>query len=516
MTSLSTRLRKLALIFVAALGLSIVPAVAVHASGPGSAAFTITASGAPVASTAVFLSGSDFASGNTDSAGQVTFTDLALGSYTFHMQSTANYQEISATFSLTVEAPHWEQELAATPWPTGSGSIAGTIADVASGAPLAEVTVHVNRTDAPGPSYEVTTDSAGQFQVNGLVNGLYFVSVINPPGHFPDSTQVEITAGGAENVELMLLAADSTIAGRVVDSTGTGVPGLSVSASLLNSSGGTSGTTDSDGYFTLAGAGAGTWQIGVYADSQWERAVTTVHVDAASTATAPDLVLVPRFTGTLSGLVSSSDGIPEAQVGGFFDVCVTVVELDGTPVPDASAVTGGDSFYYFWVAPGEYTMFFEDCDADRAPHRYQATYLGGSSNLSEATIVTVETNVDVWLDTIALQPVATFPKPDYDATPVRERDLKRADKNLIDAPSTVRRGQTVEVIVGTEYAGQWVSAWLHSRPRQLGEWHQVSPAGTIEITVPRHYPTGNHKLVVQDADDEVIGWMNLKVKQRVK
>lgn len=513
MTALASRLRALALVLIAALAFAVVPGGAAHASGPGSATFTVTADGSPVVLTGMFLSGPDFAFGSTDESGQFAFTDLALGDYTLDISSTPQYQGATVTFSLTAESPHWEQAVALTPWPTGAGSIAGTITDVATGAPLADVAVQVYRSDALGPFTEVMTDTVGQFQVNGLVDGLYFVNVVYAPGHFSNSTQVAITAGSAENVELALLAADSTIEGRVVDPDGNGVAGLWVSAGLLNSIGGTAGTTDSDGYYTLTGVGAGTWEISTAPDSQWERAVTTVQVDAASTATAPDLVLVPRFTGTVSGLVASSDGIPE-QVGGFFDVCVTVVEPDGTPIPEASTVTGGDSFFYFWLAPGDYTVYFEDCDADREPHRYQATYLGGSTSLAGATIVTVETNVDVWLDSTVLQPEAGFPEPDRDATPVRTRDLERADKNLIDAPSTLRRGQTAEVLVGTEYAGQWVSAWLHSRPTQLGEWHQVSPEGTIEITIPRRYPTGTHRLVVQDADDEVIGWTNLKVKKR--
>lgn len=44
----------------------------------------------------------------------------------------------------------------------------------------------------------------------------------------------------------------------------------------------------------------------------------------------------------------------------------------------------------------------------------------------------------------------------------------------------------------------------------------MSPQGTIEITVPSHHPVGLRKLVVQDADDEVIGWTELRVLQRAK
>jgi hypothetical protein len=61
-----------------------------------------------------------------------------------------------------------------------------------------------------------------------------------------------------------------------------------------------------------------------------------------------------------------------------------------------------------------------------------------------------------------------------------------------------------------------VSAWIDPHATQLGGWHLVSPQGTIEITVPSHHPVGLRKLVVQDADDEVIGWTELRVLQRAK
>ena len=164
----------------------------------------------------------------------------------------------------------------------------------------------------------------------------------------------------------------------------------------------------------------------------------------------------------------------------------------------------------------DYTVFFEDCDPDREPHRYQSAYLGGSATLAGALIVTVETAGNTWADRTYLEPETSSPAPDHDATAVKKRDLKPADENLIEAPDTARRGETVEVLVGTEYAGQWVSAWLYPRPTQLGDWHQVSANGTIEIVVPSHHPIGVRDLVVQDADDEVMGWTELRVQHRAR
>lgn len=514
MTAFTARARTLALVLVAALAFTFAPAAAAHASGPGSATFTITLGGEPLGSTQVIISGPDFQTGSSDESGQVSFTDLAIGDYTLYIGTTVAHQGATVPFSLTDEAPQWQQEIVLVPWPTGDGSISGTVVGLASESPVAGAWVQVNRADAPGPFAEVTTDSAGQFEVTDLVNGLYNVGVVYAPGYFSTWTQVEITSGEAEHVVLAVLEADSTITGRVVDSTGVGVAGLWVSATLLNSSAGTAATTDADGYYTLTGAGRGTWELSIAADSQWERAVITVEVAAASTVTAPDLVLVPRFTGTLSGLVASSDGIPESQQGGFFDVRATVLEADGTPVPGASFLTGGDNFYYFWLAPGDYTVYFEDVDTDRAPHRYSPVYLGGATTLSEATIVTVETGADTWLDTTVLSPDLGNPEPTYDATPAPKKQLTKAKKNLIDVDERVVRGKSVTVSVGTQYAGTWVSAWIYPSKLQLGEWHQVAADGTIEVPIPAKAPLGTHKLSVQNADDTVIGWTKVKIKKK--
>jgi hypothetical protein len=513
MTALTGRVRALVLVLVAALAFSIAPAAAAHASGPGSATFTITLGGEPLGSTQVIISGPDFQSGSSDETGQVSFSDLAVGDYTLYIGTTVAHQGATVPFSLTDEAPQWQQQIVLVPWPTGDGSISGTVVGLASGSPVAGAWVQVTRADAPGPFAEVTTDSAGQFEVTDLVDGLYNVGVVYASGYFSTWTQVEITAGEAEHVVLAVLEADSTITGRVVDSTGAGVAGLWVSATLINSSGGTAATTDADGYYTLTGAGAGTWELSIAADSQWERAVITVEIAAASTVTAPDLVLVPRFTGTLSGLVASSDGIPESQQGGFFDVRATVLEADGTPVPGASLVTGGDSFYYFWLAPGDYTVYFEDVDSDRAPHLYSPVYLGGATTLSEATIVTVETGADTWLDTTVLSPDLGDPEPDHEATPAAKKKLTKAKEDRIAAPDKARRGTTVTVSVGTEFAGTWVSAWIYSAPQQLGGWHQVAADGTIEVPIPATAPLGSHRLSVQNADDVVIGWTKVQIKK---
>jgi hypothetical protein len=516
MTALSARLRALALVLVGALAFAIAPAAAAHAEGPGSVTVTVTADGSPVTFAFVVLEGPDFAFGNTEDTGVAEFTDLALGDYTIQFSSTPEYQGASVAFSLTEEAPHSQQDIELMPWPTGDASVSGTVVDSASHQPVPGVLISAGNFDS-GQTLEGVTDENGHYSITGLVAGFYGVAISDGPGYFSSFAHLEIGEGEAATVDFALLAADSAISGRVVDPDGNGVADLWLGAYLVDEtlSASTSGQqTDADGYYTLTGAGAGTWLVQVDADENWEQATVVVDVEAASTATAPDIVLTPRTTGMLTGLVGTTDGIPETEIGGVFDICATVLEPDGTPVPDASMITGGDSFYFFSLQPGDYTVFFEDCDPDRQPHRYQSAYLGGSASLAGAMIVTVETAGNTWVERTYLEPETSLPAPDHDATTVKKRDLKPADEDLIDAPETARRGETFEVVVGTEYAGQWVSAWLYPRPTQLGEWHQVSADGTIEVVVPDHHPIGARGLVVQSADDEVIGWTELQVQHR--
>ena len=105
----------------------------------------------------------------------------------------------------------------------------------------------------------------------------------------------------------------------------------------------------------------------------------------------------------------------------------------------------------------------------------------------------------------------TPPPPTTQPQPAPVADLIAALQNAIQVVAgELRAGERITIFVGTRYAGAWVSVWLYSTPRQLGGWQQVSPEGTVTVTLPDDL-TGTHRLVVLDADGNVIGWQEVTI-----
>jgi 5'-nucleotidase len=98
--------------------------------------------------------------------------------------------------------------------------------------------------------------------------------------------------------------------------------------------------------------------------------------------------------------------------------------------------------------------------------------------------------------------------------PVTVSELIEALKNVIQVTiGKLVAGGEITIYIGTKYAGTWVSIWLYSTPQQLGGWQQVSSAGTVTVTLPNDV-SGSHRLVVLDADGDVIGWQPITIAAR--
>ncbi len=94
--------------------------------------------------------------------------------------------------------------------------------------------------------------------------------------------------------------------------------------------------------------------------------------------------------------------------------------------------------------------------------------------------------------------------------PVSDDQLTGATRGGIEAPASAAPGETITIRVGTAYAGETVWVWLHSTPVLLGAY-VVAADGTVTVTLPAGVDLGLHRLVVLDADGNIIGWTEIAV-----
>ena len=143
------------------------------------------------------------------------------------------------------------------------------------------------------------------------------------------------------------------------------------------------------------------------------------------------------------------------------------------------------------------------------PRAFTPVYYNGASSVETATSVTVNAGATVTTDaTIA------YPRPDGTPQPVGATNLDSGLENGIAVQSELEQGETTEVIVGEQYAGEWVSAWAYSDPTGLGdEWVQVDSSGAVEVPIPADLDPGAHSIAVQLADDELVGWSAVTVTE---
>ena len=94
----------------------------------------------------------------------------------------------------------------------------------------------------------------------------------------------------------------------------------------------------------------------------------------------------------------------------------------------------------------------------------------------------------------------TRPVPDASLT-----DATTGGVRVLNGRDGLVRGSQALVSVPGVDAGEWVSVWLHSRPRWLG-WAQVDASGALRVRMPADARTGDHRLVVKRRSGELVGW----------
>lgn len=174
---------------------------------------------------------------------------------------------------------------------------------------------------------------------------------------------------------------------------------------------------------------------------------------------------------------------------------------------DVATVTNRGQFTLRGLEPGAYRIEFSDTAV--GTRAFTTQYSGGAATLDTATTIVVAagdvaTGNDVVMS--LREPGATPPSIVLDEL----GETLSALENQIGVGGSPTEGDSTELSVGEEFAGEWVSAWANSTPTQLGDWVQVSATGTIPVTLPVGL-VGEHRLAVQDADGRVVGWRSVTI-----
>lgn len=210
----------------------------------------------------------------------------------------------------------------------------------------------------------LTVDERGEFRFGPLSSGTATLTARCPNG---DEGKVDVVVAASAADSVIAVAPGSSIAGRVIDTTGNAIAGVTVNAERLGDTemtmiengaviSGFKAITATDGSFEVRGLDAARYHLAVLDRGRPIKAKhsTKVELTPAQRATGIEMV-VERPSGTISGTVSGPDG---------------------APIPDA------------WVSLQQNGLdqieaTIDDDDRD-APHRFRGNFGGVSTDLPPA------------------------------------------------------------------------------------------------------------------------------------
>ena len=268
-----------------------------------------------------------------------------------------------AVSSVTVEAPGFAvQEKAAEPGGEPlefvlepAGTIQGFVVDEQS-RPVESyrVAARTARTDGMRfrmpPMTEVVSED-GRFTLSNVAAGTYVVSVTAPELASASVGDVKVAEGQVVDVGTVKLTAGGLVRGTVVDATGAGVGGASVSIIPPAQSFATTGmptpaTSESSGAFELRGVGEGAVDVTATHPNFASAEPVTVQVQARKPVT--DVRLVLSMGGRIEGSVRKRDGSGRAGLMVSSNVIGPTRTAFGA---GASATTGSDGSFVLEHVP---------------------------------------------------------------------------------------------------------------------------------------------------------------------
>lgn len=495
-------------------------------TGSGSITVTVVdaADDAPLALAAVdFFSdgGAANASGETDQFGVITFSHLPSG--VFSVGVTFPGYVTQTRQIAVVDGEDTPAQFALT---EANAAVTGTVRDV-DGALLDGVWVSVVGADGTYLAGDSTVD--GVYLFEGLGAG-----------------DVTIVAGGigsgwTEIEAPATLIADETVTrdltltpriagsvfGTVVDADALGIADICGVIYNTTTEEAVAGflPTDSSGTFFTDDLDLGTYTL-LFFDCDYTRApaYTTIYLGGAvSLASATTFSITAGTTtdvgvttlergATISGTVrlkAGDDSIPLPANRGV-DAKLYVLD-DGTwsefPDPSPFVGSGGPGEYEAMGLPeGTYRVALGD--PATGVKAYTTKYWQDTDDFDDATNVIVVGSTPI----TGIDAIVEVARPGYQPTPISTDSLTPdAAGDVSTDDDTLTQNELVDVEIGEEFAGEWVSVWGHSTPVQMGDWVLVGPTGRVTVPVPSSLPPGAHQLAALDAEGMLIGWTDVTV-----
>ncbi|HFE51832.1 MAG TPA: carboxypeptidase regulatory-like domain-containing protein, partial [Bacteroidetes bacterium] len=301
---------------------------------------TLASSGLPASGAQVRadgLSGSSFAA-QSDAFGDFALANLPPGTYS--VSATLDTLASPATVA-TLEAGQAVQKLLTL---QRTARIRGTVKY--DGKTVAGASV-VATNNATGVVASARSDSAGRYQVTGLLGGDYVVTA-TAIGYVPDPPYHTLTlqAGETATLDITLKPQSNAILGRVTDLRQAGLSGATVTA---RGNGGTLvAHTDRNGEYRMENVRVGTYVVTAELFGYRSPSPDTVQVtpDAPAVANFALEPILNRISGTVT----------DSLTGAPLDSVVVTASSGSDVFQDT---TGADGRYLLEVIPGVYGVKFE-------------------------------------------------------------------------------------------------------------------------------------------------------------
>jgi hypothetical protein len=217
-----------------------------------------------------------------------------------------------------------------------------------------------------------------------------------------------------------------------------------------------------------------------------------------------------KLVGALS--VATPDGT--SLLTGTREIYVTAYQKrsNGDWLPVATSYISGATKSTFMIAglsEGSYKLEFYDFR--RGNNSLATSYNGGSSTLEGAPEITVGAGQRVTANHTMTMAAPEKSAAAFDLDDLGAEKLAELKDEIVLDSEAANAGSDLEIFVGVEFAGEFVSAFANSTPVVLSDWQQVNSLGYIKVKIPTTLPAGSHRIAVQDARNVVVGWAPITI-----